>query len=59
MLAAYRDRDWDRAQDALNVCVEMPGATEAFYELYAERIYHYSFDPPPEGWKAIHVAEMK
>ena len=59
MLEAYRARDWDRAQDLLNVCVEMPGAVEAFYELYAERIFHYSFDPPPEDWKGVHVAEMK
>jgi len=59
MLNAYRVRDWDGAQDALNVCAEMSGTLEALYELYAERIYHYSFDPPPEDWKGVHVAEMK
>ncbi|MDA0785881.1 MAG: adenylate/guanylate cyclase domain-containing protein [Proteobacteria bacterium] len=59
MLDAYRARDWDRAQDALNVCAEMPGAVGTLYDLYAERIFHYSFDPPPEDWKGIHVAEMK
>ncbi len=59
MLDAYRARDWDKAQDLLNVCVEMPGAITGFYDLYAERIFHYSFDPPPEDWKGVHVAEMK
>lgn len=59
MLEAYRARDWDGAQDLLNVCVDMPGAIAAFYDLYAERIFHYSFDPPPEDWKGVHVAEMK
>lgn len=59
MLKAYRARDWDGAQDALNACAEMPGAVEVLYELYAERVFHYSFDPPPEDWKGVHVAEMK
>ncbi len=59
MLAAYRNRDWDGAQEALNICVEMPGAIEAVYDLYAERIYHFSFDPPPDDWAGVHVAEMK
>ena len=59
MLAAYRARDWDQAQDALNACIEMPGAVEAVYDLYGERIFHYSFDPPPEDWGGVHIAEMK
>ena len=59
MLEAYRSRDWDRAQDAINACMEMPGAVEAFYDLYAERVFHYSFDPPPADWGGVHVAEIK
>ncbi len=59
MLSCYRTMDWDGAQDALNTCMDMPGANLELYELYAERIYQFTFDPPPSGWGGVFVATTK
>ncbi|MBO6783015.1 MAG: adenylate/guanylate cyclase domain-containing protein [Alphaproteobacteria bacterium] len=59
MLTAYRTCDWDVAQDALNACLDCPDAIRELYDLYADRILQYSFDPPPPGWDGVYVAETK
>ncbi len=59
MLTAYRSADWDGAQAALNECLDLPDAIKELYDLYAERISQYSFDPPPPGWDGVYVAETK
>lgn len=59
MLERYRAQDWDGAQDALNDCMDMPGAVPELYDLYAERILQYSFDPPPRDWDGAFVATTK
>ena len=59
MLTAYRAGDWDGAQAALNTCLDRPDAIQELYDLYADRILQYSFDPPPPGWDGVYVAETK
>lgn len=59
MLAAYRSQDWDGAQHWSEACSGNPLAPRAIYELYEERIYHFTFSPPGPNWDGVHVAETK
>lgn len=59
MLKRYRASDWDGAQEALGTCMDMPGAILELYDLYAERISQYSFDPPAQDWGGVFVATTK
>lgn len=59
MLTRYRAQDWDGAQAALDVCMDMPHAIHELYDLYAERVSLYSFDPPPRDWDGVFVATTK
>jgi len=59
MLARYRASDWDGAQAALSRCLDIPGANQELYDLYAERISQFAFDPPPAGWDGVFIATTK
>ena len=60
MLEAYRDRRWDDALEALNVC---RGYNEEvlirLYEIYEERLTVYKETPPPDDWDGAYVALTK
>jgi adenylate cyclase len=61
MLAAFRAKDWDRADLALKnvmVLAEKFGL-EKLVALYAQRIASYRQAPPPADWDRIFQAAMK
>lgn len=59
LLERYRASDWDGAQAALNKCMDIPGAPIELYDLYAERVSLFTFDPPPDDWGGVFVATTK
>ena len=59
MLDLYRACDWDGAQAALSRCMDLPGSNDELYELYADRISQFAFDPPPAGWDGVFIATTK
>lgn len=51
-LAAYRDRQWDRAETLFReVLAEAPDDGPA--RLYLERIDHFRANPPARGWRGV------
>ena len=61
MLAAYRDRDWDRALQQLPLLTD---SAEHFglgklYALYGERIAMLTTSPPPADWDSVYDARSK
>lgn len=60
MLAAYRGRDWDGAENAVAECrgVGFSGLG-ALYDLYAARIAACRLDPPPPDWDGSDTATTK
>lgn len=67
MLAAYRYRDWERADTLLARCRTMtpaPGEPawadlDALYRLYGARIALYRVAPPDADWAGVHHADSK
>lgn len=67
MLAAYRYRDWDRAEHLIARCRAVvpdegaPGwpSLDALYRLYETRVAVYRVAPPDEDWNGIHHADTK
>lgn len=61
MLAAYRERNWAGALEALMLCREAGSGfgLAAFYELYLERIRTLMHSPPPPEWNGVWAAERK
>jgi adenylate cyclase len=51
-LAAYRNRDWDGALEAIarGRRTDEAHALEQLYELYEKRIRAFQKDPPPDDW---------
>lgn len=58
MLAAYRTRDWDAAEAALEA-LNGPLGLDSVARLYAGRIAAYRTSPPPEGWDGVFEATEK
>jgi adenylate cyclase len=61
MLACYRQQDWTRALEKIDLCRK---AAERFgigalYDMYAERIEAFRRDPPPPDWNGVYEAESK
>jgi adenylate cyclase len=52
MLAAYRNRDWDEALEAIarGRRTDEAHALELLYKLYEKRILAFQQDPPPADW---------
>jgi adenylate cyclase len=52
MLAAYRNRDWDGALEAIarGRRTDEAHALELLYKLYEKRILAFQNDPPPDDW---------
>ncbi len=62
MLAAYRDQDWDFAQDLVGVCRRMLSprfGLDKYYTLIDERIEAYRLTPPPANWNGVADATRK
>lgn len=59
MLAAYRGRQWDAAENAARACAALSPALAGLYALYLQRIAAYRAAPPPEGWTGVWVASEK
>ena len=57
-LAAYRARDWDRA-DAEFGQLRRLAPQSGLYELYVERCAEMRAAPPPEGWDGVTVFHEK
>ncbi len=60
MLAAYRSRDWDRAEAAICACQAVGvAALNKLYELYQARIAAWRETPPPADWDGSYAATEK
>lgn len=54
MLAAYRARDWDKADRLAADCAAIPGAPDGLYALHRSRIAAFRQLPPPDGWTGVY-----
>ncbi len=60
MLAAYRARDWDTAEQAIDRCQSLAaGRLAGLYDLYRRRIADFRATPPPADWDGVFVAREK
>ncbi len=59
MLASYRAQNWDGARAALVECRAAAPELAGLYDLYAERIDHFTTNPPGTGWDGVFVMETK
>ena len=51
-LAAYRNRDWDRAQADFAACLEIDPA-DAPSKLFVARLQYLRDHPPAENWDGV------
>lgn len=51
-LSLYRDRQWNKAEAEFQSLVREFGDNN-LYEIYIDRIQHFSVTPPPEGWDGV------
>jgi adenylate cyclase len=61
MLRSYREQDWTRAFEAIELCREAGErfGIAALYDMYAERIETFRRTPPPPDWNGVYEAESK
>ncbi|WP_340117828.1 adenylate/guanylate cyclase domain-containing protein [Pelagibius sp. 7325] len=62
MLAAYRARDWPRAEEMLDALGDYHLARlnlRVFVRLYRQRIVEFAAHPPPPDWEGVYVATTK
>jgi len=61
MLAAYRNRDWDGALEAISRGrrTDEAHALELLYKLYEKRILAFQKDPPPDDWNGAFASLTK
>lgn len=60
LIAAYRRKDWDAAEIAIEACRPMaPAYMRGFYNVYAGRVAEFRADPPPADWDGVYVATTK
>lgn len=56
-LQAYRNRQWNQAQDLLDALQQQ--ADRPLYALYKQRIQHYLQQPPEQRWDGVHSLTEK
>ncbi|MEP5763777.1 MAG: adenylate/guanylate cyclase domain-containing protein [Halieaceae bacterium] len=56
-LQAYRDQDWPLAMRLLSSLQET--APRPVYQLYQDRINHFTLNPPGPGWDGVFVLNTK
>jgi len=59
LFTAFRAQNWAAAKEAIAKGRAIPGAPEAIFELYEDRIAHYELEPPPPGWDGAWSAKEK
>ena len=61
MLAAYRNRDWDDALEAIarGRKTDEAHTLELFYKLYEERVLAFQQAPPPDDWNGAYALLTK
>jgi adenylate cyclase len=59
LFAAFRSRDWTGARAAIGRGRALPGAPAEIFDTYEERIQHFLYEPPPEGWDGSWSARDK
>ena len=61
MLQAYREQDWMRALETIELCGKAGErfGIGAFYDMYAQRVEAFRRDPPPPDWDGVYEAESK
>ena len=60
MLAAFRSKDWDRAEALIDECRQSGIASlETYYGIYSARIGDFRADPPPDDWDGAATADTK
>lgn len=59
LFMAFRTKDWEGARAAIAHGRTLTGAPEEIFDTYEDRIQHYSFEPPPEGWDGSWSAKEK
>jgi adenylate cyclase len=61
MLSAYRAKDWDGAERALESIagIAQRFALEKLVAVYRERIATYRISPPPANWDGVYQALTK
>jgi adenylate cyclase len=59
LFSAFRSRDWTGARAAINRGRSLPGAPAEIFDTYEERIQHFLYEPPPEGWDGSWSARDK
>lgn len=56
-LAAYRKKDWDKAEEMFRLCNEK--YTDMPSVVFLERIEHFKNNPPPKKWDGVFVMKVK
>src|SRR5919204_4231917 len=61
MLRSYREQDWTRALEAIELCRKAGErfGIAALYYMYAQRIEAFRHNPPPADWNGVYEAESK
>jgi adenylate cyclase len=62
MLAAYRQQQWQEAENLIAQCRQASrgiGALAGLYDMYADRIATFRTSPPPADWNGVFVATSK
>jgi len=59
LFTAFRAQNWTAAKEAIAKGRAIPGAPEAIFELYEDRVAHYELEPPPPGWDGAWSAKEK
>jgi len=59
MLAAYRARDWDKAERLATDCAALAGAPAGLYALHRARIAAFRTTPPPDDWNGVFAWQTK
>jgi adenylate cyclase len=61
MLRSYREQDWTRALEAIELCRKAGErfGVAALYDMYAERVEAFRRTPPPPVWNGVYEAESK
>ncbi len=59
MLAAYRSQNWRRARDLLEECRTQAPDLQILWDLYNQRLDHFTAAPPPADWDGVFRATTK
>ena len=61
MMACYRNRDWDGAENALQRAkqAEQTFGLAGLFEVYQSRIEAFRITPPPAGWDGVFAFDSK